>query len=64
MPGKPGRRRMRLPTIALVLGLGFGGVVLLAAAALYFTLSSSLDGAALLLRDRNERIVAGLVDHV
>ncbi len=64
MPGKPGRRRIRLPTIALVLGLGFGGVVLLAAAALYFTLSSSLDGAALLLRDRNERIVAGLVDHV
>ncbi len=64
MPGLPGRRRLRLPTIALVLGLGFGGVVLLAATALYFTLATSLDGAALLLRDRNERIVAGLVDHV
>lgn len=64
MPGIPGRRGLRLPTIALVLGLGFGGVVLLVAAALYFTLSTSLDSAALLLRDRNERIVAGLVDHV
>ncbi len=64
MAGRSGRRLTRLPSIALVLGLGFGGVMLLAATALYFTLASSLDGAAILLRDRNERIVGGLVNHV